>query len=299
MPPRVCVYPRSAELEAAVERGGATVGDAESADALVLVEGNRAVDVPLHDGIRWVQTSSAGNDRLIGAGLVDERRVWTGAAGAYAKPIAEHVLGLLIAAARNLHAYARSSTWRQLDSRMLADSSVGVVGAGGIGGAVVGHLAALGARTIAVTRSGRPVAAATEWGGPKLLPRLLAQSDFVVLSVPLTPETRRLVDAGALARMQPHAWLVNVARGELVDTDALVDALRTGRIGGAAVDAVDPEPLPDDHPLWTLSNTLVTPHTAAAASEWMRLLGERVTENVARFGRGEQLLGVIDPNRGY
>jgi phosphoglycerate dehydrogenase-like enzyme len=299
MPPRVCVFPRDAGLEAAVERGGGTVSEAAAADALVLVAGNRLLDVPLHDGIRWVQSSSAGNDHLIGSGLVDETRIWTSAAGVYARPIAEHVVGLLIMAARNLHTYARSRTWQRLESRMLSESTVGVVGAGGIGSAVIAHLDALGARTIAITRSGRTVARATESGGPELLPRLLAESDFVLLSVPLTAETRRLVDADALERMQPHAWLVNVARGELVDTEALVAALRAGRIGGAALDAVDPEPLPDGHPLWSLPNAVVTPHTAAAASEWLRLLGDRVTANVARFARGEPLLGIIELERGY
>ena len=99
--------------------------------------------------------------------------------------------------------------------------------------------------------------------------------------------------------MQSHAWLVNVARGELVDTDALVAALRAGRIAGAALDTVDPEPLPDEHPLWSLPNALVTPHTAATLGEWLPLLAERVAENVARFARGAPLLGTIDPERGY
>jgi D-3-phosphoglycerate dehydrogenase len=299
MPPRVCVFPPVAELEAAVEQGGGTVCEAATADALVLVEGNNRLEVPLHDGVRWVQSSSAGNDHLIGAGLVDERRVWTSAAGVYARPIAEHVLGLLLAAARSLHAYARAQRWERLESRMLGESTVGVVGAGGIGSAVIAHLEALGARTIAITRSGRAVARATEFGGPERLPQLLGTSDFVVLSTPLTPETHRMIDEGALELMQPHAWLVNVARGELVDTEALVAALRAERIAGAALDAVDPEPLPEGHPLWSLPNALVTPHTAASPREWRRLFADRVTENVGRFARGEPLLGTIDPDRGY
>jgi D-3-phosphoglycerate dehydrogenase len=297
--PRVCVFPSVPELEAAVERGGGEVSEAERADALVLYEGNNLVDVPLHDGIRWVQSSSAGNDHLIRAGLVEGTRVWTSAAGVYAKPIAEHVLGLLLTAARNLHTYARARSWQKLDSRMLSESTVGVVGAGGVGSTVVAHLDALGAHTIAITRSGRAVPRATESGGPELLPRLLATSDFVVLSVPLTEQTRRVIDETALGQMQSHAWLVNVARGALVDTDALVAALQAGRIGGAALDTVDPEPLPDGHPLWTLPNAIVTPHTAATLNEWMPLLADRVAENVARFAHGEPLLGTIDPERGY
>jgi phosphoglycerate dehydrogenase-like enzyme len=296
---RVCVFPSVPELEAAVERGGGTVSEAAAAEALVLVEGNNLRDVPLHDAMRWVQSSSAGNDHLIRAGLVDETRVWTSAAGVYAQPIAEHALGLLLMAARNLHAYARSRTWQRLEARMLSESTVGVVGAGGIGAAVVARLEALGARTIAITRSGRTVERATESGGPELLPQLLATSDFVVLSVPLTRETRRLIDERALEQMQRHAWLVNVARGGLVDTDALVTALRAERIGGAALDTVDPEPLPQGHPLWSLPNAIVTPHTAATRGEWLPLLADRVAENVARFARGDPLLGTIDLERGY
>jgi phosphoglycerate dehydrogenase-like enzyme len=297
--PRVCVFPSVAELEAAVERGGGTVSGAETADALVLVEGNRNVDVLLNDGMRWVQSSSAGNENLIRAGLVDGKRVWTSAAGVYARPIAEHVLGLLLAAARNVHAYARARSWQQLDARMLGESTVGVIGAGGIGSAVIAHLDGLGARTIAITRSGRGVARASDSGGPELLPRLLAISDFVVLSAPLTRETRRLIGVHALEQMQSHAWVVNVARGELVDTEALVAALRAGRIGGAALDTVDPKPVPDGHPLWGLPNTILTPHTAATPREWRRLFADRVAENVGRFARGEPLLGTIDPELGY
>jgi D-3-phosphoglycerate dehydrogenase len=271
------------------------VSEAASADALVLVEGNNMLDVPLHDGIRWVQSSSAGNERLIRAGLVDDTRVWTSAAGVYARPIAEHALGLLLMAARNLHAYARSRSWQKLDPHMLGESTVGVVGAGGIGRALVAHLDALGARTIAITRSGRAVVRATRSGGPQLLPELLEASDYVVLSAPLTPETRRLVDARALERMQPHAWLVNVARGALVDTDALVAALREGRIAGAALDTVDPEPLPERHPLRGRDDVILTPHVAWYSEESMRGLQAGAPSEVRRVLSGEWPVHVVNP----
>jgi D-3-phosphoglycerate dehydrogenase len=182
---------------------------------------------------------------------------------------------------------------------MLGESTVGVVGAGGIGSAVIAHLESLGAHTIAITRTGSAVARASDFGGPELLPRLLAISDFVVLSAPLTRDTRRLIGEHALEQMQPHAWVVNVARGELVDTEALVAALRAGRIGGAALDAVDPEPLPDGHALWGLPNAIVTPHAATTPREWRRLFADRVAENIGRFARGQPLLGTIDLERGY
>src|SRR5216683_1729545 len=134
---------------------------------------------------------------------------------------------------------------------------------------------------LAITRSGCKVPGATESLGPDALGRLLGESDWVLLAVPDTRETRRLISAERLALMRPHAWLINVARGTLVDTDALVEALVTGRIGGAALDVTDPEPLPDGHPLWDLENAIVTSHTAAGGWAMSNAaLAERVRENV-------------------
>ncbi len=118
--------------------------------------------------------------------------------------------------------------------------------------------------------------------------------------MPDTRETRRLISAERLALMRPHAWLINVARGSLVDTDALVEALVTGRIGGAALDVTDPEPLPDGHPLWDLENAIVTSHTAAGGWAMSNAaLAERVRENVQRFARGDELIGLVSPDAGY
>src|SRR5690606_27882761 len=114
-----------------------------------------------------------------------------------------------------------------------------------------------------------------------------------------TPQTHHLIGARELALMRPHTWLVNIARGSLVDTDALVEALEKGTIGGAALDVTDPEPLPDDHPLWTQPRALITPHSANPQRLMMQRLAERVAENVNRYLHGEELLGLIDLERGY
>jgi phosphoglycerate dehydrogenase-like enzyme len=121
----------------------------------------------------------------------------------------------------------------------------------------------------------------------------------VYLALALTPETTGIIGARQLELMDETAWLVNVARGPHVDTDALVAALRSGSIAGAALDVTDPEPLPDGHPLWDLPNCIITPHTADTIEMVMPLLAERIRTNVARFSAGEELVGLVDPDAGY
>jgi phosphoglycerate dehydrogenase-like enzyme len=131
------------------------------------------------------------------------------------------------------------------------------------------------------------------------LHQTLPGADLVVLALSLTPETEGIIGAAELDRMEPHGWLVNVARGRHVVTDDLVDALRRRSIGGGALDVTEPEPLPADHPLWDLDNCLITPHTANTWAMAEPLFAGRVTENVTRFGRGEELLGLVSPRLGY
>jgi phosphoglycerate dehydrogenase-like enzyme len=127
----------------------------------------------------------------------------------------------------------------------------------------------------------------------------LGESLVVVLALSLTPETRGIIGAEQLGLMEKTAWLVNVARGGHVDTDALVDALREGAIAGAALDVTDPEPLPEGHPLWKLSNCIITPHTADTIEMVLPLLAERIRTNVAHFAAGKPLVGLVDSEAGY
>jgi len=131
------------------------------------------------------------------------------------------------------------------------------------------------------------------------LHEVLAGSLLVVLALALTPATRGIIGADELALMDERAWLVNVARGPHVDTDALVAALRSGSIAGAALDVTDPEPLPDGHPLWDLANCIITPHTADTIEMVMPLLADRIRTNVSRFAAGTTLVGLVDPDAGY
>nr|MBA2624118.1 hydroxyacid dehydrogenase [Acidimicrobiia bacterium] len=135
--------------------------------------------------------------------------------------------------------------------------------------------------------------------GPDGLLDAVAGADVVVVALALTPATRGIVDAAVLGRMEGHAWLVNVGRGEHVVTADLVEALRSGSIGGAGLDVTDPEPLPDGHSLWSLPNCIITPHTANTLAMARPAVTERIRENVRRFGAGEELIGLVDPALGY
>ena len=144
-----------------------------------------------------------------------------------------------------------------------------------------------------------PLPGAARTVGIDRLAGALAGARAVVLMLALTPRTRKLIGRAELAAMERDAWLVNVARGAVVDTGALVDALRSGQIGGAALDVTDPEPLPDGHPLWDLPNCLITPHTADTEEQRKTLLGRRIAENVRRLAAGQELVGLVNPGLGY
>jgi D-3-phosphoglycerate dehydrogenase len=215
--------------------------------------------------------------------------------------VAEHVLALLLASAKRLVECARADTWRHADLQgvPLSGSTVGIVGAGGIGREIIRRLEPFDVRVIASTHSGSAVKGAARSLGAGDLDELLTESDYVVLCAPLTPETRGLIGARELDLIGPRGALINVARGALVDTGAVVAALRDGRLGGAFLDVTEPEPLPSGHPLWSEPRALVTPHVANTRQQLEAALLRRVEQNVARFRAGEPLLGVIDPAAGY
>lgn len=288
------------ELAEAITGAGGILVEAGDAEAIVWYGGKPdALPDLLSPAVRWIQLPSAGVEPWLAADVLPTDVVVTSAAGAYAVTVAEHTLALLLAGARRLHDLARARTWTSPRMTTLRDATVVIVGAGGIGKALISLLAPLEARVVAVTRSGREVEGVQQSVGPDGMPAALAEADYVVLTAPATAETVHLIGAAQLEAMKPFAWLVNVSRGTLVDTDALVDALRKGSIGGAGLDVTDPEPLPDDHPLWTEPGVLITPHTANPDSLLLPRLAERVAENLERFRAGENLVGVVDRDRGY
>jgi phosphoglycerate dehydrogenase-like enzyme len=208
-------------------------------------------------------------------------------------------LALLLAAAKGLPQAARARSWSAHRPRRLAGSTVGLVGAGGIGRHLAQLLAPLRPRILAVNRSEADVPGAAETVGPSGLHDVLARSDYAVLSAPLTASTRRLIGREELELLGPNGWLINVGRGAVVDTDALVAALKAGSLAGACLDVTEPEPLPDGHQLWSLPNVLVTPHAANPPGTHLPALAARIEENLRRYRNGQPLLGVIDLEHGY
>ena len=304
-PPRIAIRPgpAAAWVSRSVEQGGGQVVEPGQAEALVWTDPARAEELEallagLPDVV-WVQLPWAGVEHFAARRLFDDGRRWTCAKGIYAEPVAEHALALALAGLRDLPARARATRWEPPGGVTLYDGRVTVLGGGGITRCLLGLLAAFRARVTVVRRRDEPLPGAARVVTPDRLHDALPGADVVVLALSLTPETTGIIGAKELALMEPHAWLVNVARGRHVVTDDLVAALRDGSIGGAALDVVDPEPLPDGHPLWDLPNCLITPHTANSPEMAEPVLSALIQENVRRYAAGEELLGPVDPAAGY
>ncbi|MDI2031400.1 D-isomer specific 2-hydroxyacid dehydrogenase family protein [Saccharopolyspora sp. TS4A08] len=285
-------------------RAGAEVVGLDEAEALAWTTSATAeFPAALPDSIRWVQLPSAGVEQWLDAGIIDDARTWTAAIGAYAAPVAEHALLLLLAGLRRMPDCVRATTWSKSELMpqvgTLGGAAVAIIGCGSIGRALIPPLRALGAEVVAVTRSGRDVPGAARTLAAADSGEVWSQADHVVIAAPATSDTRHLVGRDQLSRMRPGAWLVNVARGSVVDTDALVGALDEGRIGGAALDVTDPEPLPDDHPLWTHPRAIITPHIANPAVTLRRGFHERLAHNIAEHLAGRRPAGTVDLVRGY
>lgn len=252
--------------------------------------------------INWVQLPFAGVDAfadLISWAKSRPELVITSAKGAYSEPVAEHALALALSLARVIPERAKATTWGRKFAFSFYDSEILIVGAGGITRELIKFLAPYRAN-ITVVRNrvvndieGAQVASITD------VDTHLAKADLVVLACALTDETHHLINSTRLSLMKPTAYLVNIARGPVVDTQALVSALNDEIIAGAALDVTDPEPLPDGHPLWTAKNILITPHTADTQEMILRMFSKRIRENVlAARGLGEWV-GQVDNELGY
>jgi D-2-hydroxyacid dehydrogenase (NADP+) len=261
--------------------------------------------------LRWVQSPAAGVGSLMFPELLASDVVVTSARGIRARSIAEHVIGVTIALARQLPLAMRAQVqhrWVQDELegpassvRPLQGLRMGILGLGAIGSEVATLASALGLRVSAIRRRpDSPVPAGIDavWPPDRLLD-LLADSDVVVLALPHTPGTKQLIGARELDAMKRGALLINVARGKLLDDNAVVAALRDGRLGGAALDVFTREPLDASNPYWDLPNVIVTPHTAGAMRDYWTPLVSLFTENLGRFERGEPLVNVVDKQLGY
>jgi phosphoglycerate dehydrogenase-like enzyme len=281
--------------------------------------------------LTWVHSATSGVERALTPAALARDVLVTNARGVFSRPIAEHVLLMILAISRHLPDLVelqKERTWQPLEGRELRELTIGIVGYGSLGRSVASLASAFGARVIAMRRRGSDVEAAGAASatpaspapsatatddpdafpfeprvervvGPEGLRELLAESDFVVLAAPLTPETESMIDEAAITAMKRDAWLINVARGRLIDDTALLRALRDNRIGGAALDTFRDEPLPQSSPYWELPNVILTPHTAWSSARVLDRSIDLFCDNLVRFSRGEALRNVVDPAAGY
>jgi len=246
------------------------------------------------EAIELFACAYAGTGHLPLDALEDRGVAVTNASGVHGPNIGEHVVGNLLVFARRLHEGWRrqqNREWRHFQAYELKDSTVTVVGLGAIGQAVVERLQGFGVDTIGVRYTpskGGPTDEVVGFDRDEFHDAL-ARTDYLVVACPLTDTTRGLVGTAEFTTLPPESVVVNVARGPVVDTDALVDALRSNYVRGAALDVTDPEPLPEDHPLWNLENCLITPHNSGHTPEYYARQADIVAENMERLESGEAL----------
>ncbi|MEO8207620.1 MAG: D-2-hydroxyacid dehydrogenase [Chloroflexota bacterium] len=277
--------------------------------------------------LRWVHSATSGVERALTPTSHDRGLTVTNARGVFTRPIAEHVLMLILAISRRLPQLLelqRERTWQPLQGVELRELTIGIIGYGSIGRAVASLAGAFGARVIALRRNPQAdgevatdqaatadsaalaaddsfpfAAAAAQVVGPGQLHDLLRASDIVVLAVPLTPETENMIDAVALAAMRRDAWIINIARGRLIDDRALIEALHAHQIGGAALDAFREQPLSPRSEFYDVPNLIITPHTAWSSARVLDRSIDLFCENLRRYSAGEPLRNVVDPRAGY
>ncbi len=223
-------------------------------------------------------------------------------AGFQAEMMADYVLGAILAISLRLPAFfeqQKKRQWRPMDLRPLAGTEAVILGTGANGRSIAGRLRNAGITVRGVSRSGRQDAAFDSVHKVGDLPALLPQADHLVIVLPRTPETEGLLSAKLLALLPRHATLVNVARGGILDDDALLDMLTSGRLGGAVLDVFATEPLPADSPLWTAPGLIVTPHSSALFDGWEGAAAQVFLDNLRKIGEGSAPANVKDPNLGY
>jgi phosphoglycerate dehydrogenase-like enzyme len=273
--------------------------------------------------LRWVQLYSAGPDQILDDPLFHTAVVFTTASGVHAINMAEYVLGIVLAWFQRLPClleWQRRRRWpapQERDSMAtraeLRERTIGIVGYGSIGREVARLATAFGMRVLAMQRGTDHRDRGFQFPGigdaEGTLPErfytadqlhdLLRECDVVVIAVPLTAQTRRMFDEAAFSAMKPTAFLVNIARGDVCDEDALVAALETQQIAGAALDVFHQEPLPANHPLWHLSNAFISPHSAGLTSQYGERAAAIFEENLHRYFAGDDLYNVVDKTQGY
>ncbi|HEY3415829.1 MAG TPA: D-2-hydroxyacid dehydrogenase, partial [Armatimonadota bacterium] len=262
-------------------------------------------EFPRASRLRWLQTTFAGMEWTAHPAIRSHPALLTNAR-IHGETISEHLFGMLLMLTRQLHVAYRQQLTKQIDRAgyldnidVLAGKTLCVVGLGAIGQRCAALGAAFGMRVIGVRRHPQPTPAVEQVYGDEGLHQALAQSDVVMVVLPNTPDTRKLFGPAEFAALKKGAYFLNAGRGQTVDTDALLSALRDGTLYGAGLDVVDPEPLPIDHPLWEMPNVILTPHVSGALPDYMATAARVFLDNLRRFVAGEPLRFVIDKEAGY
>lgn len=303
---KIALEPRQfpAYAEAITEAGGELVPLTADVEALVWTDYARPdllrETLSANPQLKWVQLPFAGVDAF--QDLLSYPVTFTSAKRSYSEPVAEHALMLCMALGRVIKRRSLAKSWGKKHADSLYDANVLIVGGGGIAQELVKLLAPFRSQVTVVRK--RPEEHFDPLGEVKVvgfenLDAALPKAQFVVLACALTPETRFLFDQKRLALMAPGSYLVNVARGEVIDQEALLRALESGHLGGAGVDVTYPEPLPDGHPLWDQENLIITPHTADTMEIVTGLFARRLRENVAAWISHGELVGVVSKELGY
>lgn len=294
-------------IEHAIAEAGGTVAPLDSATRAVIWLGGGSDELEAvladHPSIGWVQLPLAGVERH--ARLLEAHRdrpfpLWTSAKGAYAEPVAEHALTLALALLRQVPDKARATSWQDpREGLSLFGARVTIVGAGGIAVELLRLLAPFECRVTIVRRGGGDLPGADRTVTVDRLMDVLPETDVLILAAAATGETSKLIGAEQLAALPRFSVLVNIARGALIDTEALSASLDAGHFWGVGLDVTDPEPLPDGHPLWNHPRCVVTSHTADTDEMVELLLADRVRHNVQAFLGAGDFIGVVDPEKGY
>ncbi|MEQ6885900.1 D-2-hydroxyacid dehydrogenase [Salicola sp. Rm-C-2C1-2] len=258
---------------------------------------------PFADSLEWIHATSAGVDALMFPELVNSGVTVTNAQGIFDRSIAEYVLCTILMFAKDFPRSIRlqmAHQWQHRDTERARGARVLVVGAGSIGRQIGRLVTAVGMEAHGVARRARSEDPDfDEVHDNAALPEQLGRADYVVIAAPLTPATEKLFDAGVFRAMKPTARLINIGRGPIVDTNALVDALRSGEIAGAGLDVFEQEPLPSDHPLWAMENVTMTAHMAGDFIGWKKALTEQFVDNLDNWLVGRDLFNGVDKARGY
>jgi phosphoglycerate dehydrogenase-like enzyme len=309
--------PQLKMLQALPEATGMAVGDslqafermAPGADVIFSwsIAGPLLRDVfSMCPNLKWVHSRAAGMDGVLFPNMIESPVPITNGSGVFSPSLGEFALGAILYFAKDFRRMVRNQeagAWEQFDITEITGQTVGIVGYGDIGRAVATRVKAMGMRVLAVKRQGPPLynvdPLVAQIYSPDGLLEMLPQCDYVVVAAPLTPETKGMVGKAAFDCMKPDAVVVNVGRGPVIDEAAMVEALRTGRIKGAALDVFDREPLPAGHPFYSLPNVLLSPHCADHTPDWLDRAMQFFLDQFERYRKGEPLLNIVDKKLGY